>query len=135
MKPDLHPILLNSQTSRILRRVEHYPRDTQLVVFHISFPMGYEDNAPYFYMATEMVSELANEAIYQRELAREHLLEMAAEARAADVTCLEFASQIGFNRKVSCLTYFYLTRFPTAKSEFQTRFETRLRYFYHTIFL
>ena len=44
------------------------------------------------------------------------------------VTCLEFASRIGFDRKVSCLTYFYLTRFPTAKSEFQTRFETRSRY-------
>ena len=29
---------------------------------------------------------------------------------------------------MSCLTYFYLTRFPTAKSEFQTRFETRSRY-------
>ena len=33
---------------------------------------------------------------------------------------------------MSCLTYFYLTRFPTAKSEFQTRFETRSRY-YHTV--
>ena len=43
-------------------------------------------------------------------------------------TCLEFASRIGFDRKVSCLTYFYLTRFPTAKSEFQTGFETRSRY-------
>ena len=47
-----------------------------------------------------------------------------------DVTCLEFASRIGFDRKVSCLTYFYLTMFPTAKSEFQTRFETRSRYSY-----
>ena len=44
------------------------------------------------------------------------------------VTCLEFASRIGFDRKVSCLNYFYLTRFPTAKSEFQTIFETRSRY-------
>ena len=44
------------------------------------------------------------------------------------VTCLEFASWTGFDRKVSYLTYFYLTRFPTAKSEFQTRFETRSRY-------
>ena len=35
------------------------------------------------------------------------------------VTCLEFASQIGFDRKVSCLTYFYLTRFPTAKVSFK----------------
>ena len=46
------------------------------------------------------------------------------------VTCLEFSSRIGFDRKVSCLTYFYLTRFPTAKSEFQNRFETRLIYSY-----
>ena len=44
------------------------------------------------------------------------------------VTCLEFASRIGFDRKVSCLTYFYITRFPTAKSEFQTRFENCSRY-------
>ena len=43
------------------------------------------------------------------------------------VTCLEFASRIGFDRKVSYLTYFYLTRFPTAKGEFHTRFETRAR--------
>ena len=35
------------------------------------------------------------------------------------VTCLEFASRIGFDRKVSCLTYFYLTRFPTAKVSFK----------------
>ena len=35
------------------------------------------------------------------------------------VTCLEFASRIGFNSKVSCLTYFYLTRFPTAKVSFK----------------
>ena len=44
------------------------------------------------------------------------------------VTCLEFASQIKFNRKVSCLTFFYITRFPTSKSEFQTRFENCSRY-------
>ena len=29
---------------------------------------------------------------------------------------------------MSCLTYFCLTRFPTAKSEFQTIFETLSRY-------
>ena len=52
----------------------------------------------------------------------------ASTTKDAIVTCLEFASQIGFDRKVSCLTYFYLTRFPRAKSEFQTRFETRSRY-------
>ena len=31
-------------------------------------------------------------------------------------------------KKLSCLTYFYPSRFPSAKSEFQTRFKTRLRY-------
>ena len=36
-----------------------------------------------------------------------------------DVICLEFASRIGFDRKVSCLTYFNLTRFPTAKVSFK----------------
>ena len=35
------------------------------------------------------------------------------------VICLEFASRIGFDRKVSCLTCFYLTRFPTAKVSFK----------------
>ena len=28
------------------------PRDTQLVGYHISLPMGYVDNAPYFCMTT-----------------------------------------------------------------------------------
>ena len=52
----------------------------------------------------------------------------------APVNCIEFASRIGFDRKVSCLTYFYLTRFPTEKSEFQTRFEICSRYS-HNLFL
>ena len=50
------------------------------------------------------------------------------QPRSVTVTCLEFASQIGFDRKVICLTHLYLTRFPTAKSEFQNIFETRSRY-------
>ena len=41
-----------------------------------------------------------------------------AQSRSLSVTCLEFASRIGFDRKVSCLTNFYLTRFPTAKNKF-----------------
>ena len=51
--------------------------------FHISLPMGYVYNTPYFCMATETVDNLANEAISQREKAHEHPLEMAADARAA----------------------------------------------------
>ena len=51
-----------------------------------------------------------------------------SHTKISGVTCLEFASRIGFDRKVSCLTYFYLTRFPTSKSEFQNRFVTRSRY-------
>ena len=46
--------------------------------------MGYVEPPPYFCMATETVSDLANEAIYQREQAHKHLLEMAYEARSAD---------------------------------------------------
>ena len=40
------------------------PSDTQLVGLHLSLPMGYIDGATYFFMATETVSELANETIY-----------------------------------------------------------------------
>ena len=58
--------------------------NTQLVGFHLSLPMGYVDNAPNFCMATETVADLAKEAISQRKQAREHPLEMTAEARAAD---------------------------------------------------
>ena len=62
------------------------PSDTQLVGFHISLPMGYVDNAPYFCIAMETVPDLANEAIPQSEQAHKYLLEMAAEARAADAS-------------------------------------------------
>ena len=60
------------------------PSNTQLMGFHLSLPMEYVDNAPYFCMATETVEDLTNKAIYQREQAHEHLLEMAGKARAAD---------------------------------------------------
>ena len=60
------------------------PSNTQLVVFHLSFPMGYIDGAPYFVMATETVADLAYEAISQRDQEGEHPLDLAAEARAAD---------------------------------------------------
>ena len=39
------------------------PSDTQLVEFHLSLPMGYVDNVPYFFMETDTVADLANKAI------------------------------------------------------------------------
>ena len=60
------------------------PRDLQLVGFHLSLPMEYVDNAPYFCMSTEMVANFAKKAIAQQDVASAHLLEQAAEARAAD---------------------------------------------------
>ena len=52
------------------------PRKTQLVGFHLYLPTGYIDNEPYFCMATEMVADLANKAISQREQAGEHPLDL-----------------------------------------------------------
>ena len=63
---------------------EKTPSDTQLVEFHLSLPMGYIYSYPYFCMARERVADLTNKAISQMEQAREHPLELAAEARAAD---------------------------------------------------
>ena len=39
------------------------PRDTQLVGFHISLPMGYIYSATYFCMATETLADLSNKSI------------------------------------------------------------------------
>ena len=50
------------------------PSDTQLVGFHLSLPMGFVDISPYFCKATEVVADLANEAISHRDQAREHPL-------------------------------------------------------------
>ena len=60
------------------------PSNTQLVVFHLSLPMRYINSAPYFCMATEMVADLVNDAIYHREQAGEHPLELVAEDIAAN---------------------------------------------------
>ena len=46
--------------------------------------MWYINSAPYFFMATETVDNLANEAISQKEQAGEHPLDLEAESRAAD---------------------------------------------------
>ena len=54
------------------------PSNTQLVGSHLLLPMGYIDSAPYFFMATETVADLANEAISQKEQAGEHPLELKA---------------------------------------------------------
>ena len=40
------------------------PSDTHLVGFHLYFPIGYVDSAPYFCMMAETVADIANEAIY-----------------------------------------------------------------------
>ena len=45
--------------------------------------MGYVSNAPYFCMAMEMVDDFSNKDIFQREQAREHLMDMAGKYRAA----------------------------------------------------
>ena len=46
--------------------------------------MGYVDNSPYFFMAMEMVADLANEDISQIDQAIDHLLEMSGKYREAD---------------------------------------------------
>ena len=60
------------------------PRDTHLVGFHLSIPMGYIDNAPYYCMAMETLTNIANEAIFQREHAGEHTLHLESKYRAAN---------------------------------------------------
>ena len=45
--------------------------------------MGYVANAPYFCMAMDMVDDLSNKDIFQREQAPEHLMEMAGKYREA----------------------------------------------------
>ena len=50
------------------------PRDTQLVEFHLSLPMGYIYSDSYFCIATETVDDLANKAVSQRYQAGEHPL-------------------------------------------------------------
>ena len=36
------------------------PTDNQLVGFHLSLPMGYMGSAPFFYMSTETIVDMAN---------------------------------------------------------------------------
>ena len=60
------------------------PRNTHLVGFHISVPMGYINSAPYFCMAMETVADLAKEAISKRDQVGEHALDLAAKSRAAE---------------------------------------------------
>ena len=44
----------------ISKKTPSYP---QLVGFHLSITMGYVYSAPYFFMETDMVADLANKAI------------------------------------------------------------------------
>ena len=60
------------------------PNNQQLVGFHLSLSMGYINSAPYLCMVIEKVANLSNETIAQRNVAGKHLLEEAADAKAAD---------------------------------------------------
>ena len=60
------------------------PSNQQLVGFHLSLSMGYINSAPYLCMVIEKVANLSNETIAQRNVAGKHLLEEAADAKAAD---------------------------------------------------
>ena len=62
------------------------PRDTQLVGFHLYLPMGKIDIAPYFCIVTEMMADLSNKTISQREQTGNHPLELASENRSANNT-------------------------------------------------
>ena len=58
--------------------------DIQLVGFHLSLPIAYIDSAPYFCMATDTVTYIANKIIALREHANKHPFKLEAETRAAD---------------------------------------------------
>ena len=51
------------------------PANKQLVGFHLSLPMGFMDSAPYFFMVTETVTDLDNQAIPVQHTIPPHLLE------------------------------------------------------------
>ena len=57
------------------------PSYHQLVGFHLSLPMGYVDNTPYYCMATKRVADLNKKAIAQRDVESKHPLERAAGYR------------------------------------------------------
>ena len=46
--------------------------------------MGYIDSAPYFCMATDTVTNIANETIALREQANKHPLDLSTEAISED---------------------------------------------------
>ena len=58
--------------------------DPQLVGFHLSLPTGYVDSAPYFCMATKMVTYFSNAALDHCTEAQVHPLEAALEVWAED---------------------------------------------------
>ena len=60
------------------------PSYQKLVGFHLLLIMGYINSAPYFCMATKTVSDLANKAIFQQDVASAHPLEQATVARAVN---------------------------------------------------
>ena len=56
--------------------------DEQLVGLHLSLPVGFVDSAPYFCMATEAVTDLANQYMPVRNTAPPQLMEGYAAASA-----------------------------------------------------
>ena len=62
----------NPSTAFLLPKLNPYNK--HLMGFHLSLPMGWVDSAPYFCMATEMVTYLANQAMPVRHTAAPHPL-------------------------------------------------------------
>ena len=58
------------------------PTDEQLVGFHLSLPTGYVDIAPFFCLATETITDMANAATADRHRALPHPLEELADSPA-----------------------------------------------------
>ena len=60
-------------TSLLLPKL--YPADEHIVGFHLYLPMVWVDSAPYFCIAMETVTYLANQSMPVRHTASPHLLE------------------------------------------------------------
>ena len=60
------------------------PNDKQLVGFHLALPMGYVDSAPFFCISTEMIEDVANEAIRDHHYAPPHPLDILITTQAPD---------------------------------------------------
>ena len=65
--------------------------DKQLVGFHLSLPMGYVYSAPYFFIATETVTDIKNASMDGHHTAPPHPLEGDADTLAPDDCATEHA--------------------------------------------